>query len=635
MTFRIEFEGDVRIRDERVDRPGGSRYRLEPIGPTLLRGEAQGQLRGLTPARVVEANTGLAAVGVPVVVRLLRGGARLRDGALSLSTESVTDGAVEFDLQLGEPGSSILTVELEEDPNEMVSFATRTDQVTDRIAVDAPPATSTDAGATPVDVLLLDHLGAPVTGATPRLSARIGGRYRAAGTIREIGSGRYEGHITLVVAGEWTLEVSDPLTGAVSTRCIHITPGQARGIELSGEMDPRLSTPRSEVTVVATLIDRFGNALNPARLRARARGGDLGAQLLEETTELSIARHSAGSVRLSLRDVESRISRDIDIAFSEASLTGPDAISWGDRFTTPLFLYPRPRQRIRKAEVRVAYDPRRVRFLSFSPQSDPRLDVVAQHEQPGDLTIVVASEDPIMAAQVPDGYEVGVVEWECVSEGETCFEVTVATSPEGPGWTWCTRQKLQNIQCICVEVLYPTTLADGGAKARLIEREIESVIGYNVERCCPIINVRLHHRAYSAAEWRAIIGQINLDGDNAVTSDAEFNKVVDLDLGDHADCIQFFLLPHQGDFGGQESDGEVTLAPGLVGSRNNVGVHEAAHALGLRDRYELEPGTGRVRRGDANDLMGVGPPPNYHHGNNLSDDDCETIWGHLNQYRCR
>jgi hypothetical protein len=639
MPITVEIHGDIHVHGtDGTDPLGGGprRLRIENVGPRLIHGLVGQTRNDVRPARVVEHHSGKPAAGILVRARVVRGAAQIgltRSSDTTLRTGS--DGGVHTRLSFPEAGASVIILEIEEEPGEMVHFATRTDRATDRIDLMAPPVLIAGSRSLPVEALLLDHLGKEVTGAHPELTPAIGDQVRARVPMVEASPGRYHGELDLRVAGQWTLDVTDASTGAVGRRYLQVLPGPPVAIEIGGKLDPRRNEPRSEARVSARLVDTFGNRLDPRRLAATVSGAEIQVRPTAEAAEIVVRRVKPGTARLELKDRESEVATTREIPFSEGSLTGSDVVWMGRRFRTGLVLYPREGSDVRRAELAIAYDVRRARFVGF--REDPRAGMrTSSRVADGVVTVEVEFTEGLAVADWPEGLCVGDLTWDCCDEGETCFTVTVSMSPSGPGWTWCPTQKKDNPQCICIEVLYPSTLATGKAKAETIRDQIRDVIGalQNVERCCPVLKVDLYERAFTADEWARVLAQIGADGNTDVSSVAENEGVAGETLGDHRNCIQYFLLSHHGaPFGGRETGGKVTLDPDLVGSRNNVGVHEATHALGLRDRYEFDA-SGHLTKSDPNDLMSVGPAPGYNHGSNLTKEDCETIWKSIGTYKC-
>jgi hypothetical protein len=176
-------------------------------------------------------------------------------------------------------GGALVMAELVDDPTQDVFFAGRSEGTVERLLLAGGPFVSADAGVVVTRVLALDHRERPVTGA--RLSVDAVREHDTAirGTVRARGRrGVYEARVPVDAAGEWTVSVQDAVTRVHAERVVHVEPGGPDRIEFVGETNPRASPPYGELDLRARLVDRTGNALDPARLRCLGPAGEIRAR---------------------------------------------------------------------------------------------------------------------------------------------------------------------------------------------------------------------------------------------------------------------------------------------------------------------------------------------------------------------
>jgi hypothetical protein len=339
---------------------------------------------------------------------------------------------------------------------------------------------------------------------------------------------------------------------------------------------------------------------------------------------LALAGH--GSVNALFSDVESLVRHETTIWFSAAWIGNPGLVLAEKQFSTPVYWLPPVDRPVATATVRMTWQ-NLARFATFTAASDAPVRV--SHAVEGSrLSITLNGDQPVNAANYPDGIFLGTCEWECLGEGECCFDLVAIMSPVTEGWKLCVKQKRENTQCICVNILYQAGSASAVAALAAANR-IADLIGQlgNVERCCPVIRVEVHDSAISAADWTANIAPSLTPGGGAnLAGEAQLR---DNGFGHLARCINFLIVPlafpdgrtgstYRPDGMGGRARGFGILSPAGLAADPNIAGHEAGHALDLPDVP------------DDDNLMG----PHYPSGVNLTAPQCETIWRNLSRYAC-
>jgi hypothetical protein len=331
-----------------------------------------------------------------------------------------------------------------------------------------------------------------------------------------------------------------------------------------------------------------------------------------------------GKIDLMLVDQEGTGSLEVTVAFPAMWLVNPGVAEPGNSFQTELRVAPAPGGTLGTANIQISFDPERVAYVQTRAMQGSGIHLATSPSvQDNRLTIEMSSEAEITAQDWPEGIPVCMVEWSCLGPGATCFDIEGSMSPSVDGWTLCMEQKSrrENIQCICVNVIYRTWRNEDRRTGRLMVNQALSIISGNTYLCCPILIYDWNISALNGAQWLQIMKLWG--GKQEPSTEAEMAALLDADdLGQQEDCINLYALPI-GDpsilgYSNIGPPGNMIITPVAYNTRRNTAAHEFGHALGLRhsrDRYNLmyeEVSTAHF----------------------LSKDQCETIWQTLGNYPC-
>ncbi|MFN0168166.1 MAG: hypothetical protein ACKV22_17210 [Bryobacteraceae bacterium] len=576
------------------------------------------------------AGTNQPSRGAPVRFRVLSGSLRLTGGSREAQVNTDEHGRAAIGVEFTRRGTALVAAELVDDAERVVYFEGHSDRTTHSIYVYTEPTFPADPGIVRARLSALDHHEHGVTGADIAVEAQDGRSVVVTGTVRELGGGLYEAELLVKRAGTWTLVAYDKQTRASSAVSIQALPGPAAQFTLVGDADPRKAKPYAELLLRARIEDKYGNPLDPHRVRAERNGAILAPSAVvgdEIRFLLGLAGYSEFTVTLS--DSTSDLRRDIPIVFASSWLADPGVVLTGTRFQTPLYWAPPANRPIAEAKITLHYPVDLVHFVGFNPTASPGLQI--QHTVTNGSLAVALSADPLIdASHYPEGLHIGDIVWDCAAEGQTCFDLSVTMSPDTPVWEMCVKQKRENQKCICVNLVYQAGTAAGTlTAARDAIRRIGEILGQlgNVERCCPYVRVDRRECEISVADWTATIVPAT-GADGAITNATEQEAVLRADLCQRARCINFLIAPlnwHDGRIGSTYVStppgvayGFGVLDPGSFAQDPNIAAHEAGHALGLRDEA------------DRHNLMGPGFPS----GVNLTETQCETVGQQIDAYRC-
>lgn len=541
-------------------------------------------------------------------------------------------GRASVDARFTDQGFAVVGVELVDDRRESVSFRGHSDGVTHRLFIYADPYVSAEAGEVEARIVALDRHDRPVSGASIHFEGTLGTDEVAEGTVTEVGDGEYEGRFETTIAGPWTLMAQDLDDHVLTYSQVQVLPGAPHDIRLVGETDPRASQPYRELLMRARLEDRYGNALDPHRIQGAREGQVLEQQaIVGDERRFSVEFAGYGSVEVELSDTESQVATQVSVEFAAAWFEDPGTVQPGSTFTTRIYALPPPDRPAQEATIEIGFDPEMASFDAVSePSPDSPVTSIGTTVEDDVLSIAVEGEAPIEAEQYPDGVYICDVTWNCLAEGEACFNLVGRMSPSTPGWEKCVSQKKEDKKCLCVNVIYKPGDANGKTKGEQAAKQVESVISSrsNVQECCPIIEVDVKSHEMTPAEWNTVNAAIG--GDQQVSGIPDWRALNRSAVGKESDCINMYMLPFNAGgtlkgLTGVGPPGTSALDPSVVGSRRNVGAHEVGHALGMNSSHASAGG-------DPDNLM-VNPNPPVH-GDELTDGQCKTIWQNIDSYAC-
>ena len=565
--------------------------------------------------------------GVAVRFEVLRGPLTLRTRR-TLTVRTDRSGRAAIDARFRGRGAAVVTATLASGGNGIVDFRGTSDGMAHSLEIAECLAVAAQNGRIVLRVFARDHHGHPVERARLRMEAILKGTIGVRGTVRELGAGIYEARFRTHAAGRWHVVVQDRRTHAFGATSVTVTPARPAAVAIVSVSDPRSKPPYTRATLVARLQDRFGNTLDPARLRATVGTRRLARQVDATNATFTIDRRDPGEVRVSVKDSRSSVACREVVSFAPATLDMPGLIAVGSSFRSVLRLFPPNDRPLQRARVTVSFPARRARFVGFEGMAPlgPRAQLIGR----GRIRVDVQGE-----GRVPANVTLGTFDWKCLGAGETCFRVTTRMSPPS-SWYSCPSQKRHDPKTLCINFLYPgssDTAAERVANAQKMAQQIVAILSSeeNVEACCPALTLNTHMTPLSNAEMRKIIEKLGSSKLKNPIQDSQ--TVVNLGLaGTRPHCFNIFMLEFDDDSGagGWTSTGSYprqTVIDWRVDPA--AAAHECAHALGLDDlyKYKIEDGQLVVTDpGPAGNLMSGTP------GKTLTREQCKTIWDHLDAY---
>ena len=570
------------------------------------------------------------AAGVPVRFEVLKGGVIFANGAREITVRSDVRGVAQPDIRFGERGAAIIAAWLPGVPSDILSFRAQTEGTTRVLDVDSAPTFPVDPGEITVRISASDADGEPVLGARLTMQAIQPSDTILEGTVRELGNGRYEGKVRTHKAGEWSLRFRDTATGIRGRRCVHVLPGPAVGFKL-GNTNPRLAAPRGELTLHVLLVDAFGNALDPQRIALRTDAGEQ-ESVLARSARFLIRHAGFGNVNVRIRDRETDLSTEYVIGFDPVAFGDPGLIEVGTRFRLPLYVFLPPDRPITEWRVDIGFNAELARFAEVREAGDLPLAVSASVAEPTLLSVSVVSSTPLEAASYSNGVYVADLLWDCLGEGETCFEPSVWFSPQETSFASCYRQKRLDPKPLCINFIVPPEPVNGHYyAAETVSVAVESLeavfnAALNIGKCCPVIVITPHTTVLDAAGYLQVL---HATDDGTVTDIDQLGDLADITSAMKPDCLNIWLLRIDVDgdtVAGCAELGGNCAAIDPVGSweetKTNVFAHEVGHMLGLGDDDD----------DDERDNTMYYKLPN---GPSFTKDQCETIWNAIGQYSGR
>ncbi len=551
------------------------------------------------------------------------------------------EGRAAVDGHFTNKGFAVLIAELVEDNKSSVFFRGHSEGVTDQIFIYTEPCISADPGDVIAKIVALDRYGIPVTGAKIHFEGLYSGDQVFEGTVKETGNGEYEGTFHSHIAGSYEILAKDMQTHVTTYRHIAILPAAPDKFKFIGDTDPRASQPYGELLLRAQLQDEFGNGLDSARINCQVNGQMLSPlTLYGQEARFPIRLAGYGNVDVKLNDAESLIEHKMTVDFASTWVQDPGLVLTESRFKTPIYWLPPIDRPVQEAMIELSFNPELVSFAGF--ESNPEGPMTSPGAEAGNdlISIPISSEISINAYDYPDGIHIGYINWDCLGEGDTCFNLIAIMSPATPGWEMCVTQKNRekNKKCLCVNIIYKpgdTAGRDAGiTAAKQVETAISSGNVFpdgsgNVKVCCPVISVKTDLKKntteLTAAQWRRINTAIG--GDGKISGQTDAVAVDGIAAGYKPNCININMIPFSTNSGGLTDvgpPGNSAIDPDEVGKRSNLGAHEIGHALGA-------PADHSDAGGDPNNLMTPSP---LRKGAKLTKAQCKKIWETIDNYPC-
>lgn len=613
------------------------RLTLSSVGPIVFAGDQKDPLENICRVQVVEEGTLRPAKGVRVEYRIIAGAATLgerKDRRVTVASDSTGHAGVTVMLQ--RRGAVVVEASLAGNRRKQVFFTGHSEKTTHEIHLYGDPVYPAKSGMIRVRIRVLDFHGAPVGDARLKLFGLFGSDSAFKGKITRTGNGEYRGILRTRMAGPWIVQVEDAGTKVSASRALFVTPDKPNAIKIIGSTDPRSDPPYGQLLLRARLEDRYGNSLDPHRLRCAQDGRARPVHTIRDgEARFTISSVGYSTAKISLKDEGSSVRRDLVIPFSAVWLEDPGMVTVGSTFRTRLFALPPPDRKARKATIDIQFDPKLVAPLEVPEQysGNPQLHITSTVKN-NTLILSVESERPVSAKDHPDGLYICDIDWKCRGEGDSCFYLVGKMSPSTPKWELCVAQKRAETKCICINLIYQAgdaaALAAGTAAANQVPTLVS--LSSNLTRCCPYVRVVIHRSEVDAADWAAsVAANVGVVGGNpAVVTTGQRDALWATRLRARPHCINLYMLPVSIPMpGGGTAQGFTQVGPPGTSVLDttaattvaNVGAHEVGHALGLT---HASAGT------DTNNLM-HDPQP---HGQQLNSDQCKTIWQTIDNYYC-
>lgn len=598
-------------------------------GLLTFSGDQKKRISRAAAVRVFDGETGRPVEGVRIRFEVLEGPLVLLPGSVT-ETDEKTDnkGRAFVPAKFTRRGTGLILAGISGRDDRSILFVGHSDGVSDSLHIYAPPSFPADAGTISARIVALDRNQIGVTGAELTFEAVFEDE-AVVGEVAELGNGIYEGSFKTRKAGPWRLVATDPLTGAKGEAAVMIAPAEARKLVVIEKGDPRSAPPYDVAAVRVRLEDRFGNGIEPERIRGVVDAGSIDSSSVVGDHALFLIRHTGyGKVNAIFSLEGSALTTSCELWFAAAWLQDPGTIPVGSSVSTIVYALPPADRPARHAAIQIKFDPALVSFEGISRPPPGGIPLEVTHKAEGRLvTISVRSRQPVPAQDHSQGIAICRTKWKCKKKGKAWFSLVARMSPETPPWRLCMDQKVPMLKCLCINVVYrqnDTAARDAGHKAG---EQVSTDVSDNVYRCCPYLRVSINDKPIPDVEWYRGVG-LALKG-NKVTSQATFDKLYDfLSKYFKPRCVNITMVPI--DWGPRSGASIIGPAPGTdhgfavidpekLNTIAHLGAHEILHTLGLRHSG---------MRGMS--LMSELSP----HGYALSEDECRQIWSLVGQYPC-
>lgn len=610
---------------------------LVGLTPEVFRAHAGDRISGAVRVAVIGALTGKPKAGVPVILTNL-GGLRL-ENRTDEEFEVETDASGEVSVAISiDSGFGDLAVDTPEALNGPLLFQGRSEGVSDEIYIDFPSAVVAGNGNIEGRFHAADFLGQVILGGAFEACAVLDDETLVVVDPVEAGGGVYEFSMSFERAGTYLLSVIDLDNDARGTQSLCVSPSEARQIRTIGPVDPRAAQPYGNVTLRLRLEDEFGNAIAPGRMVATGDSGEMLALSLREGDEanLVVSRAVIAHVPVRIADSGSAIGTELEIPFAAAWLSNPGFVKRGCSYQTPVYLSPPADRKVYEASIRVDFDAQQTQFSSFSPGTEVVSSVASGADN---LLIRISHEQGWTAEQYPDGIHIGTIDWSCIAQGETCFTLTAAMSPEEEPWTFCIEQKEALESCICINIIHPPW---GKSRLKKVMKDAESLPDIissdgpdgNLEKCCPVLSVEVEDTEIPRGAFKRMRKSRGRGGGGlshiGANHDRDLGRLYDL-VADYRkpNCINIVLFP-MGDNSGldgimfkrgnKQGFGAIELRGWI---KKRLTQHEIGHALGLT---HVEDKKNLMWEGKSSTSRGVGVE--------LTPGQCVTIFQNLSKFAC-
>lgn len=614
-------------------------FTLVRTGNGLLTGKFDNNSGFICRAVVYHDRSDKTIEGKEVSFTVLDGKMDFGSGKKEVKVKSEIDGVATATIFFSELGAGRVVASLTDNPDIYVIYDLRTNGITHEIKLYTEPCHSVGTGEVNVNIVVLDCMSEPVNGAKILFDAVRDPNLTVGVDVQELGNGQYKGVFKSKIAGRWDIFVEDPDSKVVGHTPVHLLPGPAKTIAILNNTDPRYKSPRNSLSLHAVLLDEHGNSIDPHRLLAQTANGEkLSRNILSDEAVFEVSRMGPGKSTIKLYDDKSEVILETIINFAAANLSMPEYVEAKHSFKMPVYLFPPLDSPITKANVKIVFDPEMSSFVGFEPEQHDMILISVGDEEEKLVSLNVNSEVELSSKEFPEGVFLGITEWECLGEGNTCFSVTAVMSPESEPWDRCLPQKIFSDEKIplCINIMFnaqdPIARQAGIEGAETVESVISAI--ENLGSCCPKIEVSVHTCSIQTPAWRRITR--NIDRDGTISSPQQFNWVMQNISTNQPGfycrrnkCLNIIMISFSDTFAVR---GMARYGIGAAVDPNKAGnytmAHEVAHLLGIPDRYIRNPITDEViDRGSRKDLMGA-----WGSGYLLTTEDCKKIHEEIEKF---
>lgn len=364
------------------------------------------------------------AMGINIKYRVIQGPLKLgEEGVSEITVQTNENGEASIDIKFTSRGYAIISAELPSDPEKIIFFEGHTEAMTDKLHIYSEPVFSINEGIVKCVISAVDHHNRPVKETNLVFEGHHGADVREKGTVLQNDRGQFEGTFKTQKAGLWNIQVQDLLTKVTANTWIHVTPGEPEKIVI-GDIDPTSSRPYNILELKARLLDSFGNALDPHRIECHTKEVKLLTSLCNADEAIFPIKFFGYTEKtISLHDSKSNVSLKTDLLYPASWLEFKTPIIVNSEYKTLLYLNPEEGKPINKTEITVKFDAEFVSFVGIEEVPNQGTRVSTKRED-GQVTIGIETKEIWSPEKYYEGIPICYLIWECLGEGDTCFEVS-------------------------------------------------------------------------------------------------------------------------------------------------------------------------------------------------------------------
>ena len=596
-----------------------------------------GQEGEVARATTVSTETGEPIAGVPVRFEVLRGDLRLTGAAegdvVVIDSDEAGDAVVRGVLHGKEPALLLArqaTDKAGTDGEPDLLFRVRGPGVIDALSVTTETVVDADSGSVTVDIYGLDAWGDDcelvdlrVNGSLDNIAVQADGGLLGAvqGDVARVGPGHWHTKLQIREAGCWTVSAQDRRSGEVAATCLRVVPGKPVAIKQVDSADPRAEPPYDRTVLRLQMLDRFGNSMPSATLRASIDGRDVAFQRIDDEIWIPVRAVGQQNLTVDVRDEEADLAAAFDIQFSGYWMILPSLVEPEERARIEIRAQPAPGRAVDKGRIDITFDALLTEPLERTLEAAPGFAFTSAKFGADKVVLEYRCEKAFRPEEYPEGIPVGWIEWKCTGRGRTCYGVGGGMSPDIPIWQACYEQKQrrENLKRVCVNIIYrPRHRQDRRTGTAMVRRALATISGM-IYFCCPWLTYCWNMHELTGAEYLQLI---NMWNNILPWGSDDLADLVDSGIGRKDNCINLYVFPiRQSNLNGMSiigPPGTMVIDPNKFNADGTIAAHEFGHAFGLRHRK------------DRYSVMSPASP----HGRNLNPTECKTIGQTLPSYPC-